>query len=232
MAEQTAGLMPGADVELGPAERRLLAGMPLHAITSVHGEAGLRERLLMEIAQFPAAGRGRAQDALALASRLHAADRRQREPYGNHLLRVAIRILSHYQVTDPDVACAALQLSCGWGEQRRPRYPPVHGSSRASRRGYRSICLLLARLRGCPGPWRTRDYCSAGAGHDRRPRICVQHGHPVCGPAQGTSAVPGPLATRPGDRGHPRGEYGPGLVAWPRRSGGRSLASGQPRRLL
>ena len=94
--------------KLGPAERRLLAGMPLHAITSVHGEAGLRERLLMEIAQFPAADRGWAQDALALASRLHAADRRQREPYANHLLRVAIRILSHYRVTDPDVACAAL----------------------------------------------------------------------------------------------------------------------------
>ena len=108
MAEQTAGLIPGADVELGPAERRLLAGMPLHAITSVHGEAGLRERLFMEIAQFPAADRGRAQDALALASRLHAADRGQGEPYGNHLLRVAIRILSHYRVTDPDVACAAL----------------------------------------------------------------------------------------------------------------------------
>ena len=60
MAEQTAGQMPGAEVELGPAERRLLAGMPLHAITSVHGEAGLRERLLMEIAGSPrpaAAGR-------------------------------------------------------------------------------------------------------------------------------------------------------------------------------
>ena len=108
MAEQTAGLMPGADVELGSAERRLLAGMPLHAITSVHGETGLRERLLMEIAQFPAADRGRAAGALALASRLHAADRRQREPYANHLLRVAIRILSHYRVTDSDVACAAL----------------------------------------------------------------------------------------------------------------------------
>ena len=53
MAEQTAGLMPGADMELGPAERRLLAGMPLHAITSVHGEAGLRERLHMEIASSP-----------------------------------------------------------------------------------------------------------------------------------------------------------------------------------
>ncbi len=59
--------------------------MPLHAITSVHGEAGLRERLTMEIAQFPAADRGRVQDALALASRLHAVDRRQREPYANHL---------------------------------------------------------------------------------------------------------------------------------------------------
>jgi hypothetical protein len=32
----------------------------------------LRERLFMEIAQFPAADRGRAQDALALASQLHA----------------------------------------------------------------------------------------------------------------------------------------------------------------
>jgi HD domain len=108
VAEETTQLMSGTDVNLGPAERRLLAEMPLHAITSVHGEAGLRERLLIEIAQFPAADRGRATDALALASRLHAADRRQREPYASHLLRVTIRILSHYGVTDPDVACAAL----------------------------------------------------------------------------------------------------------------------------
>jgi hypothetical protein len=72
VAEETAKLMPDAGMGLGPAEARLLAGMPLHAITSVHGEAGLRERLLMEIAGFPAADLGRARDALALASRLHA----------------------------------------------------------------------------------------------------------------------------------------------------------------
>ena len=108
MADQTAKPMSEADMALDPAERRLVAGMPLHAITSVHGEAGLRERLLMEIGQFPAADRGRTQDALALASQLHAQDRRQREPYANHLLRVTIRILSHYRVSDPDVACAAL----------------------------------------------------------------------------------------------------------------------------
>jgi hypothetical protein len=108
VAEETAKLMPDAEMGLGPAGRRLLAGMPLHAITSVHGEAGLRERPTMEVAGFPAADLGRARNALALASRLHAADRRQREPYVNHLLRVTIRMLSHYRVADPDVACAAL----------------------------------------------------------------------------------------------------------------------------
>jgi hypothetical protein len=41
-------------------------------------------------------------------SRLHERDRRQREPYSSRPLRVTIRILSHYRVTDPDVACAAL----------------------------------------------------------------------------------------------------------------------------
>ena len=50
----------------------------------------------------------RVRDALALASRLHAGDRRQREPYVSHLLRVTIRILSHYRTRDPDVNCAAL----------------------------------------------------------------------------------------------------------------------------
>ena len=108
MTEETAGLISGPDPDLDPAERRLLAAMPLHAITSVHGQAGLRARLLMEIARFPAADRSRARDALALARQLHAVDRRQREPYASHLLRVTIRILSHYRVADPDVACAAL----------------------------------------------------------------------------------------------------------------------------
>jgi hypothetical protein len=107
-ADGSAKLASDAAVSLDAAERRLLSRMPLHAITSVHGEAGLRERLLVEITQFPAADQARASDALALASRLHARDRRQRESYANHLLRVAIRVLSHYRVTDPDVACAAL----------------------------------------------------------------------------------------------------------------------------
>jgi hypothetical protein len=89
-------------------QRRLLATMPLHAITSTYGEEGLRERFALEIASWPEADRAKLERALDLASRLHAADRRDAEPYVNHLLRVAIRIVSHYGIHDTDVICAAL----------------------------------------------------------------------------------------------------------------------------
>jgi hypothetical protein len=89
-------------------DRRLLATMPLHAITSTYGEAGLRSRFTAEIAPCAQADRRRMERALDLATRLHAADRRDREPYVNHLLRVAIRIMSYYGVRDADVICAAL----------------------------------------------------------------------------------------------------------------------------
>jgi hypothetical protein len=90
------------------AARRLLATMPLHAITATYGEEGLRERFAMEIAAFPEADRRRLERALELAARVHAGDRRQREPYLNHLLRVAIRIIAYYHVRDADAVCAAL----------------------------------------------------------------------------------------------------------------------------
>ena len=89
-------------------QQRLLAIMPLHAITSTYGEEGLRERFAVEIETWPEEDQRRLSKALDLAGRLHAADRREREPYVNHLLRVAIRIMSHYGVHDADVVCAAL----------------------------------------------------------------------------------------------------------------------------
>src|ERR1022692_1335821 len=120
---------PAAGGDMSPAERRLLAAMPLHAITALHGETGLRQRFATEIAVFPDADRQRLEQALDLAARLHAADRRQREPYVNHVLRVATRIISHYHVHDADVVCAALlhdavkdhadELAPGGGQQDR-----------------------------------------------------------------------------------------------------------------
>src|SRR5262252_1356213 len=88
--------------------RQLVATMPLHAITSTYGEQGLRARFAVEVEAWPGPDRERLNRALDITSRLHAADRREREPYVNHLLRVAIRIMSHYGVRDADVACAAL----------------------------------------------------------------------------------------------------------------------------
>ena len=82
--------------------------MPLHAITEVYGEPGLRDRFALELEQFPPADRERLEEALALAADLHADDRRIREPYLNHLLRVTIRIIRYYGITDVDVLTAAL----------------------------------------------------------------------------------------------------------------------------
>ncbi|UQU63688.1 HD domain-containing protein [Couchioplanes caeruleus] len=87
---------------------RMLLSMPLHAITEVYGEAGLRDRFGLELQALPPADRHRLEEALELASRLHADDRRVREPYLNHLLRVAIRILRYYGIRDVDVLTAAL----------------------------------------------------------------------------------------------------------------------------
>ncbi|MFG1795008.1 HD domain-containing protein [Nocardia sp. NPDC049149] len=84
----------------------VLAVMPLHTISEVYGESGLRERLLLEIAELPDVDRLTA--ALDLAADLHRNDRYGREPYLNHLLRVAIRIISHYQVRDSDLVAAGL----------------------------------------------------------------------------------------------------------------------------
>jgi (p)ppGpp synthase/HD superfamily hydrolase len=87
---------------------RMLLSMPLHAITEVYGVEGLRERFLLEIDSFPADERTQLIDALGLAAALHAEDRRVREPYLNHLLRVAIRIIKYYGIRDVDVLVAAL----------------------------------------------------------------------------------------------------------------------------
>jgi HD domain len=86
----------------------MLATMPLHAITEVYGERGLRERFILEIEPFPPGERERLMRAMELAATLHAGQRRVRESYLNHVLRVAIRIIHYYGVRDVDVIVAAL----------------------------------------------------------------------------------------------------------------------------
>ncbi|MEV0003631.1 HD domain-containing protein [Micromonospora sp. NPDC050980] len=85
-----------------------LATMPMHAITEIHGEPGLLARFRLEVEAFDEAARARLTEALDLAADLHRDNRRVREPYLNHLLRVAIRLMHHYQVRDVDVIVAGL----------------------------------------------------------------------------------------------------------------------------
>ena len=83
--------------------------MPLHAITYDYGEEGLRAQLPPRLPGSPAP---------PACSRPHRRwnspggctppHRLQREPYVNHLLRVALRINCHYGVDDPDIITAAL----------------------------------------------------------------------------------------------------------------------------
>lgn len=137
---------------LSAAERSLLAEMPLHAITSVHGEAGLRERLAIEVSALPPGDHALVQATLELAARLHAGDRRQREPYVNHLLRVAIRIIGRYQVRDPEVACAALCTTPSKTTQATS--PPAAASTMPSPRSALSSASVLPGS-SPPSPTRT-----------------------------------------------------------------------------
>ncbi|MEV6634856.1 HD domain-containing protein [Actinoplanes sp. NPDC051470] len=83
----------------------ILRVMPLHAITEVYGTEGLSRRLDLEL---PPTGRAAVASAARWAAELHRDQRRTREPYLNHPLRVTIRMLSRYRVTDPDVLVAGL----------------------------------------------------------------------------------------------------------------------------
>jgi HD domain len=87
---------------------RYLLSLPLHVVTEVYGEQGLRRRLQLEIASFTEAEQTVLDRAFRLAERLHRDDRRAREPVLNHLLRVTIRIMCQYHVRDVEVLAAAL----------------------------------------------------------------------------------------------------------------------------
>ncbi len=85
-----------------------IAEMPLHAVTEVLGSDGLVRRFGLEIARFSAEEKAQLNGALAWAMELHAEDKRFREPATNHILRVAIRIMHHYGVSDVNLITAAL----------------------------------------------------------------------------------------------------------------------------
>src|SRR5260370_805840 len=62
-------------------QRRLVAAMPLHAITSTYGEKGLRERFSVEIASLPEGDQRRLNRAAPEQYREHVEESLQRDPW-------------------------------------------------------------------------------------------------------------------------------------------------------
>jgi (p)ppGpp synthase/HD superfamily hydrolase len=151
-----------------PQDHQLLV-MPLHAVTEIHGQPGLSRRLALELRPLPAGDRHLVEDAAAWATLLHAEQRRTREPYANHLLRVALRILCYYRINDPEVLAAALLHDAvedqPWAMTGRPtgHGPPPRDEAFAvltTRYGARVARLVRAVTNPEyePGADRTREY--------------------------------------------------------------------------
>jgi (p)ppGpp synthase/HD superfamily hydrolase len=85
-----------------------LLSLSLEEITEQLGEEGLRERFSLEIKRFTDDEQALIMGALELATMLHADERRAREPYINHVLRVAVRVMSDPELIDVDVVVAAI----------------------------------------------------------------------------------------------------------------------------
>jgi hypothetical protein len=149
-----------------------LGALPLHAIPVVFGQAGLAQLLTHVMGRLRADARYAIADAAEWAQRLHAEQRRTREPYANHVLRVTLRIICHYRVTDPDVIIAALLhdvvedqpwAAAGTGAGVTNHGPPPRAAALAvitSRYGARVARLVAAvtnpdRPAGTGTGWRT-----------------------------------------------------------------------------
>lgn len=135
----------------------VLAVMPLHTISDVYGEDGLRGRFELETAELP--GSERLTAALELATELHRDDRYGREPYINHLLRVAIRIASHYEVRDTDVVIAGLlhdSMEDHPAELAGPGSASAALAALADRFGSRVADIVGAVTNPAPDPTRDR----------------------------------------------------------------------------
>lgn len=93
----------------GTIDPTYLRSMPLHGVTEIYGQEGLRQRLSLDVnARFDPEGQALINQALLTAEFLHGDDTRTREPYMNHLLRVAIRLMTYYDIDDADAIAAAL----------------------------------------------------------------------------------------------------------------------------
>lgn len=87
-----------------------LTDTPLHEVTQQYGADGLYMQYLQYVDRLDIDDEHRAQlyAAAALTMEVHAGQERGEHPYATHPLRVASRIIDHFDVSDPAIITAAL----------------------------------------------------------------------------------------------------------------------------
>lgn len=85
-----------------------ITDMTLHELTDILGGDGLGRRFNLEAAKFAPQEQAQMEKAFNWAMKFHTKPTRYWEPATNHLIRVAIRIMRDYEVTDTNVITAAL----------------------------------------------------------------------------------------------------------------------------
>lgn len=86
----------------------LLRGLSLHEITKTYGTKGLYTRLQDTLKIHGLEDNMLIQGAINLGLNLHNNDKRTNGHYGDHLLRVTLRIIEKYGFTDPNLIMAAM----------------------------------------------------------------------------------------------------------------------------
>jgi hypothetical protein len=81
--------------------------LPLTLVSLDYGTEGLELRLQHELDELGLKNNHMVQEGIELGLALHHHDSRTYEPYGNHLLRVALRLIE-FEVKDPTVLAAAM----------------------------------------------------------------------------------------------------------------------------
>lgn len=81
--------------------------MPLVKVGIIHGTEGLRKRLHVNLEKAHLEKSELIQSSVKLGTELHVRNRRTYEPYNNHLLRVAIRLIEQAGITDEQMIAAA-----------------------------------------------------------------------------------------------------------------------------
>jgi HD domain len=89
-------------------EQLRLLTMPLSGVTSRYGVDGLLKRYIAQTKDLEPNTTDTCNRAIVLAHSLFKEDTYKGEPYLTHLLRVALRLHRDFDVTDPDLLCAAV----------------------------------------------------------------------------------------------------------------------------